>query len=119
MIGLDGRFARADRSCQDLEIHLVGSGLGTDLALPFPQKVDHGLFVPEAGVDLPACHEHFSSPVDSRINTKRGATQLEQFVSSPAHANLYSSQAWTTVCWEILPPLSSSMAMQNTLAPSG
>jgi hypothetical protein len=38
---------------------------------------------------------------------------------SPTHANCYSSQAWTTVCWEILPPLSSSMAMQNTFAPSG
>src|SRR5260370_16301041 len=73
MIGLDGRFARADRSCQDLEIHLVGSGLGTDLALPFPQKVDHGLLVPEAGVDLPACHEHFSSPVGSRVISERGA----------------------------------------------
>src|SRR5260370_23536345 len=59
MIGLDGRFACADRSCEDLEGHLVGSGLGTDLALPLPQKVDHRLLVPEPGVDLPACHEHF------------------------------------------------------------
>src|SRR5262249_16832208 len=34
------------------------------------QEVDYGLLVPEAGVDLPACHEHFSSPLGSRWRVK-------------------------------------------------
>src|SRR5262249_19076912 len=31
-----------------------------DLPLPLPQKVDHGLLVPETGVDLSTCYQHVS-----------------------------------------------------------
>jgi hypothetical protein len=36
IIGLHGRFARTDRSCEDIEGHPVGSGLaGVDLSQSF------------------------------------------------------------------------------------
>jgi hypothetical protein len=45
----------AHRAGQELHIHLVAAGLGADFFEPAVHKVDHGLFVPEPGIDLPAC----------------------------------------------------------------
>ena len=58
VIGFDQRFARTDRSRQDLEVHLIGAGFAADVLLPFAQQVDGALLMTKPRVDLPACDEH-------------------------------------------------------------
>jgi hypothetical protein len=82
MIGFHRRFARADRAGQDLEIHLVGAGLGADVALPIAQQIDHGLLVPRSEplvfLSLSMNCNLFSRVQETRAPWKGGAFQWVQ-----------------------------------------
>ncbi|MES0193097.1 hypothetical protein [Mesorhizobium sp. C264A] len=59
MMRFDRRFPSSDRTGHDLELEIGNADLRADLAFPFLQQVEHGLLVPELGVDLPSGAEHF------------------------------------------------------------
>jgi len=99
-IGFTARLGSSGAPIEPVStLHLVGSGLGADLVLPLPQKVDHGLLVPETGVDVPTCHERVSL---LRILDECGMTgragRLNRSGSFLTVLKPYSSHAWTTVC---------------------